>query len=51
MKKYKSISNNELKKISGGKGISIPLPNWDQALSGICGFLDGWNGKKPKGHC
>lgn len=46
------LSSAELEQVERGKGsFNWPLPNYEQLLSTICGFLDGMNGKKHKGSC
>lgn len=51
--KIQHLSINEGKKTMGGKGlININIPIDPRVvLNGICGFLDGWNGRKHHGHC
>ncbi|WP_128836038.1 bacteriocin [Streptococcus sp. DD11] len=47
---YKKLDEKELQDINGGSVFPI-LPNWDQFLNSICGFIDGLNGAKKRGSC
>lgn len=44
----KELNTEDLQSIIGG---GLPTPSWNQLLNSVCGFLDGWNGKKKAGHC
>ena len=51
MKRFDELEPEMLEKIDGGAWYVPLLPSYTDILSSICGFVDGFNGKKNKGSC